>query len=134
MVMRTGHELRAFPIFIAAGFALTGCRTDRRDSSPAASDAEVFLPETIGALSLKNVEAFPQEFRDAASAAATRIAQDGKDPALSFAQIAKRSDDEVVVHIWPASMFGGRRPTGAGGRSLYFSRSARKIVRGEAWQ
>jgi len=121
-------------VFIAAGIELAGCRAGPRDLSRAAPDAGVFLPETIGALSLEHVEAFPPEFRDAASAAANRIAQSGKDPALSFAQVAKHSDDEVVIHVWPASMFGGKKPTGGGGRTLYFRRSERKIVRGEAWQ
>jgi hypothetical protein len=121
-------------LIVASAIVSAGCRAARKDSSHAASDAGVFLPETIGALSLEHVEAFASEFRDAASAAAARIEQDGKNPALSFAQVAKHSDDELVVHIWPAPMFGGRRPMGGGGRSLYYSRSAGRIVRGEAWQ
>jgi len=120
---------------IAGGLALpfAACRAERKSASPIV-DGGTFLPETIGALSLGHVEAFPLEFREAAAAAALRITQDGRDPALSFAQIANRLDDEVVVHIWPASMFGDRRPRGGGGRSFYFSRKAHKIVRGEKWQ
>jgi hypothetical protein len=92
------------------------------------------MPATIGALSLDNIEAFQPEFREAAAAAALRLTQDGKNSAYSFAQIARRSDDEIVIHVWPGSMFGGTRPSGGGGTSLYFSRSAHRIVRGEAWQ
>jgi hypothetical protein len=124
----------AFLFFMAAGFPLAGCRTDRQDSTRAAADAGAFLPETIGAVSLEHPEGFPPEFRDAATAAAARLAREGKDPALSFAQFVKLSDDEVVVHVWPASMFGGKKPHGGGGRSLYFNRRVGKIVRGIVWQ
>ena len=124
----------AFLLMIAAEIALAGCRADRPAPWQAAYDAGVFLPETIGAFPLEHAEAFPPAFRAAVSAAAVHLSRAGKNPALSFAQVAERSDDEVVVHIWPASMFGGRRPTGGGGWSLFFSRSEGKIVRGEAWQ
>jgi hypothetical protein len=83
---------------------------------------------------LEHPEAFPPDVRDAAAAAAARLVREGKNPALSYVQFAKLSDDEVVVHVWPASMFGGKRPHGGGGRSLYFSRRVGKIVRGVAWQ
>jgi hypothetical protein len=123
---------RAVGVGILVVFAsCTGCRGGEPQVS---RDAGVFLPDTIGALSLDKVDAFRPEFREAAAAAALRITQDGKSPALSFAEIANASNDEIVIHIWPASMFGGTKPRGGGGKSLYFSRKGRRIVRGEAWQ
>jgi hypothetical protein len=116
------------------GLVSEGCQRSGSNDSPASSDAGLFLPGTIGAMALDRVEDFPSEFQEAAAAAAARIAQYGKNPALSFATIAKRSDDEIVVNIWPASKFGGSRPKGGGGSTLYFHRSAHQFVRAEAWQ
>jgi hypothetical protein len=108
-----------------------GCRSGERRVR---QDSGVFLPETIGAISLEDVEAFRPEFRDAASAARLRIVQAGQNPSLSVVEMRNRSEDEVAIDVWPASMFGGPKPKGGGGRTLYFSRKAQKIVRGEAWQ
>lgn len=118
-------------VMIAVGI---GCQSSGSTKSRLARDAGLFLPETIGALSLEDPGAFQPEFREAAAAAAQRLTQDGKNPAHSFAQISKVTDDELVVHVWPASMFGGSRPKGGGGKSLSFSRSEHKIVRAVAWQ
>jgi hypothetical protein len=116
-------------LFVLA--ATFGCRGGEPRGQ---SDSGVFLPDTIGALSLANIDAFPLEFREAAAAAAIQVTQAGKDPALSFAQIANGKDDEIVIAVWPASMFGGNKPKGGGGRTLYFSRTSRQIVRRQAWQ
>jgi hypothetical protein len=85
-------------VMMCGGLAIDGCRESRSNDSPAPSDAGLFLPDTIGAIALDHVEAFPPEFQEAAAAAATRIAQIGKSPALSFATIAKRSEDEIAVN------------------------------------
>jgi hypothetical protein len=92
------------------------------------------LPETMGALALENPEAFPAQFRDAAEAARLHVLRKGKKPALAFAQIAFASNGEIEIHVWPAAMFGGTRPRGGGGYTLYFSPKERRIVRGLSWQ
>ena len=124
------RRLAAASLLLAVAMSVA-CRTSERRAQ---YDSGVFLPETIGALSLEDVEVFRPEFRDAAAAARLRIVQAGRNPSLSFAQMRNESEDEVVIDVWPASMFGGPRPKGNGGRTLYYSRKAQKIVRGEAWQ
>ena len=124
------RRLAAASLLIAIATSVS-CRSSE---GRAQHDAGVFLPETIGAISLEDVELFRPEFRDAAAAARLRIVQAGRNPSLSFVQIQSRSEDEVVIDVWPASMFGGPRPKGGGGSTLHFSRQAQKIVRGEAWQ
>lgn len=52
----------------------------------------------------------------------------------AVSDVARRSDDEIVIHIWPAKQFGGRRPRGGGGETHYFSRKAHEITRALAWQ
>lgn len=120
------------PQIVAAMLLIVvGCH---REAPPVTKDAGLFLPETIGAISLGQVDDFPPEFREAAAAVALRLTQNGKQPAYSFAQVARRSDDEIVVHVWPGSMFGAAKPQGGGGSSWHFSQSTHKIVRVEKWQ
>jgi hypothetical protein len=111
------------------------CSKGETDTSHRRRDGgRVFLPQTIGALSLDDPGAFQPDFREAVEAARAELLRKGKNPALSFAQISVVPPDEIIIHVWPASMFGAERPAGGGGRSLTFSRRSHKIVKGVAWQ
>jgi hypothetical protein len=132
--VRTVTAVREIGALMAVLTVGAGCKIEGARDDASHRDAGRFMPETVGAVSLHDPDVFPPELREAAAAAALRLTQDGSDPSLSFAQIARVSDDEVVIHIWPAAKFGGRKPRGGGGKSLTFSRKAHKITRGVAWQ
>jgi hypothetical protein len=121
-------------IFTLCALSLHCSKSEPKGTHGRRDGGGLFLPETIGALPLDDPEAFQPDFREAVHTVRAELVRKGKDPALAFAQISVVSPDEIVIHVWPASMFGAERPTGGGGRSLYFSRKSQKIVRGVAWQ
>jgi hypothetical protein len=92
------------------------------------------MPETIGALSLEDPDAFPTEFREAARTAALYLTQRGRRPDLAFAQVSKHSSGQIAVHVWPASMFGHAKPRGGGGVTLLFDPRTHRIEKSLGWQ
>lgn len=82
---------RAIVAMVSVGlFAAAGC--SREQTHAKRRDAGLFMPETIGALSLEDPEAFAPEYREAARTAALYLTQRGRRPDLAFAQISRASD------------------------------------------
>lgn len=126
---------RALVLLIAAGVGQTACSQQEARSS--GEDAGPFMPETIGALSLNDPEAFPPDVREAARAASLYFVQKGMRPELHFAQVAVRASGEIELAVWPASAFSPKgRPHSlrGGGVTLHFNPKTNRIDRALGWQ
>jgi hypothetical protein len=123
-------------LLVLALQATVGCA--RKDAGTASlADGGPFLPETIGALSLQDPEAFPPEYRDAARAASAYVVRLGWRPELRFAQARTMSVDDVVLEVWPASAFspkGRPRVAGGPGVTIHFNPEKGTIERALRWQ
>jgi hypothetical protein len=111
-----------------------GCT--RRATGPWYTDGGPFMPETIGALSLAEPEAFPPQFQEAAKAASSYFVKRGLRPDLHFAQVFVRAADDIELAVWPASAFSpkGRRHGSGGGVSLHFNPRTHQIDKALLWQ
>lgn len=120
---------------VALCSAQGGC--SKRAPGPSYADGGPFMPETIGALSLGDSEAFPPEIREAAKAASSYFSQRGMSPELHFAQFAIRGQNHVELAVWPAAAFslkGRPRSSGGGGVTLHFNPTTGRIERSLKWQ
>ena len=128
-------RLRITIVLAVALANAAGC--SKRASVPSYADGGPFLPETIGAVSLADPEAFPPDVREAAKAASWYFVQRGMRPELHFAQFAIRGPTDVELAVWPAAAFspkGRLRSSGGGGVTFHFNPKTNRIERALGWQ
>jgi hypothetical protein len=131
-----GDNVNAATTFsVALLVATLGCA--KHETRPRYTNDGPFMPETIGAVSLADPEAFPPAFREAAGAASSYFVKRGMRPDLHFAQVFVRAADDIELAVWPASAFspkGRRISSGGGGVTLHFNPRTHRIESGGRWQ
>jgi hypothetical protein len=122
---------------LLAAFLCAALSCTKHEARQWYADGRPFMPETIGAVSPVNAEAFPPEFREAAEAASAYFVKRGMRPDLHFAQIFSQKADDIELAVWPATAFNPKgRPHASGGGciTLHFNPRTHRIENGGRWQ